>query len=313
MTQPSTEWTEKITAAEPECFAHETETLSAIQQDRTHKYGQSGRGFHRKPLLALRGRFEVLPDLPPYARFGLFSRPGSHEVWIRTSNGTFDIQADSIPDIRGFALKVFGVEGPDARDGSPAWCQDFLMIQIDPFGLTSEQFTALSAQLANGDIPPSPEAAQRLAISGFATTTFNTTTPFTVGPYAARARLLPPEGEVPDPDADNDWAADMFARLPLTYRFQLQFYVNESDTPIEDATKQWPEASAPWVTVADLTIPEQQLGAGFAAQVEQISFAPWNALADHRPLGEVNRARRVAMDRSVADRNGTYTVAASTP
>ena len=69
---------------------------------------------------------------------------------MRLSSGSTDIQSDQVPDIRGFAVKVFGVEGPDARDGSPAECQDFLLIPQDPFGLTSWQFTKGVQAIATG-------------------------------------------------------------------------------------------------------------------------------------------------------------------
>ncbi|WP_405494607.1 hypothetical protein [Nocardia sp. NBC_00511] len=304
---PSTEWREIIAPDEQERFAKEAERFTRIQNDRAQRYGEPGRGFHRKPLLALRAEFDVLADLPDYARFGLFATPGPHEAWVRLSNGIFDINPDPVPDIRGFAIKVFGVDGPDARDGAPALSQDFLMIQVDPFGLTSQQFTDAAWSLAfDKPSPPSTEAIRRLHISGFAGTVFNTTTPFQVGPYAARARVVPAADHVPDPNAENDWGADFYRRLPLTYAFQLQFFVSEDDTPIEDAKKVWPEAIAPWITVAHLTLPTQPLDPDLAAQAERISFAPWNALAEHRPLGEVNRARRVVMDRSVANRRGSY-------
>ncbi|WP_069160015.1 catalase [Nocardia altamirensis] len=308
MAEPSTDWKENVGFDEAERFARQADALAAVQNDRSRRYSHPGRGFHRKALLALSADFDVLPDLPDYARFGLFADSGSHDAWVRISNGSFDIQPDAVPDVRGFAIKVFGVEGPDARDGKPAQSQDFLMIQIDPFGLTSERFTAGAVAMAAAASEPSPERAAQFRISGFATSVFNTTTPFKVGPYAARARILPPSDQIPDPAADQDWGADMYRRLPLVYRFQLQFFVNETDTPIEDATKVWPQDIAPWITVAHLAIPAQPLDTDFAAEVEQISFAPWNALADHRPLGEVNRARRVAMDRSVENRSGAYSL-----
>jgi hypothetical protein len=47
--------------------------------------------------------------------------------------------------------------------------------------------------------------------------------------------------------------------------------------------------------VADLVVhPPQVDAAGFDAQIEASVFDPWQALAAHRPLGEVMRSRRVA-------------------
>lgn len=306
MAQPSTQWSENISRDEPDRFAKEVEIAGAIQRDRSERYGSDGRTFHRKQLLAVRASFDVHGDLPHYAAHGLFAEAKSHTTWVRLSNGSTDVRPDQLPDIRGFAVKVFGVVGPDARDGSPARCQDFLLIPQDPFGLTSWQFTTAAQAIATGRIAPSADVVKRLAFSGFATTVFHAPLPIKVGPYAARVRLVPPAGQQPDPDADRDWGADLHRRLPLAYEVQLQFFVSEDQTPIEDAAKIWAEDVAPYITVATLQIPIQALDDEFATEVEEISFAPWNALEAHRPLGEANRARRVVMDASVEARAGTY-------
>ena len=91
---------------------------------------------------------------------------------------------------------------------------------------------------------------------------------------------------------------------PLVYRLQLQSFVDEARTPIEDASVDWPEAVAPYVDVGTLTLrpPEPAAEAdAFAAEVERSVFDPWQALTAHRPLGEVMRARfRKGFDRAVA-------------
>jgi hypothetical protein len=75
---------------------------------------------------------------------------------------------------------------------------------------------------------------------------------------------------------------------------QLQPFVSEALTPIEDASVNW---SSPYTTVARLTLPLQdsasRKGQALAAQVEAAVFDPWQALAAHRPLGDVQRARKV--------------------
>ena len=85
--------------------------------------------------------------------------------------------------------------------------------------------------------------------------------------------------------------------MPLVHELQLQFFVDERRTPIEDASVNWTEDVAAYRTVARLTIRQQPLdGAAalaFAKEVEQAVFDPWDALAEHRPLGEVMRARKV--------------------
>ena len=76
--------------------------------------------------------------------------------------------------------------------------------------------------------------------------------------------------------------------------FQLQFFTDEKHTPIEDASVDWKEKHSPYVTVARLSIPahgEQEL-ADLGEAIEKDIFDPWQALKDHRPLGDVMRARK---------------------
>lgn len=65
----------------------------------------------------------------------------------------------------------------------------------------------------------------------------------------------------------------------------------------KDATNEWPEEIAPFVTVAVLSVPTQYTesteGSKLATAIEAAAFDPWNALIEHRPLGEVMRARKV--------------------
>lgn len=65
-------------------------------------------------------------------------------------------------------------------------------------------------------------------------------------------------------------------------------------TPIEDASVNW---STPYHTVARRMLPLQDLGSAqalaLARQMEAGVIDPWQALAAHRPLGDVQRARKV--------------------
>jgi hypothetical protein len=60
--------------------------------------------------------------------------------------------------------------------------------------------------------------------------------------------------------------------------------------PIEDATVEWKSEAVP---VARIRIPQQRIdGADRQQLCEQMVFNPWHCLAEHRPLGNMNRARR---------------------
>lgn len=317
MKPPSTAWVEQIAPDEAERHARQAETVAAIQARVSAKEG-AGRGFHRRAILALRGELEVLPDLPAHARHGLFAQPGAHPTWIRLSGGAVRPQKDRAPDIRGFALKIDVPEAPGAL-GGPTRHQDFALINRAAFGFrTSAEFMGVVGALQGGPIALIGHHLRtwgffegirrfvRLARStaapfhGFACDPFYSAAPVAVGPYAARVRLAPGPA-TPDPAARDDLAADVKRRLaagPLSWELQLQFFVDEATTPIEDAENAWPDAEAPWLTVARLTVPPQpfdgQAYADFAAKVEATVFDPWEALAEHRPVGEVMRSRKAA-------------------
>jgi hypothetical protein len=96
------------------------------------------------------------------------------------------------------------------------------------------------------------------------------------------------------------------AQRPLAFDFRIQAFVDEARTPIEDPTVEWTEAVAPWVTVGRLDIPVQdpasERGRKVAAYIETLSFDPWHAPAEFRPLGIVMRARAAAYRDSVIER-----------
>lgn len=317
MASPSTQWQERVGADETERHAGYARDFKEMQALKSARYGK-GRTLHRKPQLALHGRFEVQDGLPGHARHGLFVKPGSYEAWVRLSNGGPDRQADRKPDVRGFSIKVRGVDGPGALGSGPTECQDFLLINHPAFAFAgADEFVGLAKNLVKG-----PGALLGYLISrygffgalgmmkrlgetfkrpftGFATEAFHSAAPIACGPYAARVRLLPASDQ-PRPGASGDWAGDFLGRLqdkPLQFKLQLQFFVDESSTPIEDASVDWPQDVAPYVTVGVLSIPPQdpQSAAGqeLAAAIEAAAFDPWSALMDHRPLGEVMRARKV--------------------
>jgi len=76
------------------------------------------------------------------------------------------------------------------------------------------------------------------------------------------------------------------------------------DTDVEDACVAWDEDQYPFVTVGVLSIapqdfetPERQ------ALCEALVFTPWHGIAEHRPLGGINRLRRAVYDASAGFRH----------
>lgn len=308
----STGWKERIEPGEAERFAGYVEIFQAIQARKSKKYG-AGRALHRKQLATARGELQVLEGLPDFARHGLFAAPGRFAAVVRLSNGGLDHQADSKPDIRGLALKVLGLQGPSALgEGLQANSQSFLLINQTAFSFqSSREFVGLVQAASQGGGAVLRFLAQQygwLALpaklklliqtatrpfGGFATEPLSTVLPLACGPYAVRVRLLPaPANGGAKPGAKADWGADFMGRLAeseLSWELQLQPFINEQRTPIENPTVDW---DSPWTTVALLRLPRQALDPTLVRESESGVFDLWNGLAEHRPLGEIQRARK---------------------
>ena len=312
---PSTDWAEDVADDEAQRFEHYAALFTKIQAERSRRWG-TGRALHRKQLAVAHGTLEVLDGLPLYARHGLFAAPRDYEVCVRLSNGGFDRAKDSTPDIRGFALRVLGVRGESAL-GGPASTQDFTLINQEAFAFRgSDEFVAFALAASQGGSALLRHAVRRYgviggpvrlskmlrsvsrAFGGFANEMLYSAVPMANGPYAVRVRLVPAESNGPPvAGAWRDWAADFHGRLarhPLHWDLQLQYFASEKLTPIEDASVNWP---TPYSTVARLMLPQQDADTDeakdLARELEGSSFDPWHALAEHRPLGDVQRARKV--------------------
>lgn len=320
---PSTQWQEQIDADEAERHARYAEQFAHLQAERNARFGQ-GRALHRKQVLGVAATLEVPAGLPDHARHGLFAYPGRFDAWVRLSNGGADKVSDRKPDVRGFAIQAQGVQGPSALGQGATTVQSFLLINQPAFAFPrSDEFVALVMHATKG-----PKALvaylfkrygwwgglqkiRRLAktfgkpFSGFATEMFYSAAPIACGPFAARVRLVSTGQQALNTGKLGkkekvDWAADFKRHLSqgdLRFDVQLQFFVDEARTPIEDASVDWPQAVSPYVTVAHLTVPMQNAespsGQVLSAQIEAAAIDPWAALMAHRPLGEVMRARKV--------------------
>jgi len=313
---PSMDWQERIAPGEEQRYADYARQFAQIQARKSAQWGP-GRALHRKQITAAHGILEVLDGLPPFCKHGMFEQPREYDVWVRLSNGGLDRAHDSVPDIRGFSLRVLGVEGDSALGHGPAASQDFTLINQEAFAFSSsDEFVAFVVAASQGKgelfkhvfkrygLLGAPRRLGRMVkaagkpFTGFATEPLFSALPMANGPYAVRVRLVPAVANgKPAPSAAQDWAADFSGRLqrqPLHWDLQLQFFASEELTPIENPTVNWP---TPYSTVARLMLPRQSTqspeGQALAEQIERAVFDPWQALAAHRPLGDVQRARKV--------------------
>jgi hypothetical protein len=103
--------------------------------------------------------------------------------------------------------------------------------------------------------------------------------------------------------------SERLAAAAIQFQLQVQMYRDERRTPIEDSSVRWKDEDSPPIPVALVTLNRQNLRTHEARdtqrQVDALSFNPWNAPAEFRPLGNLNRARGVVYAASAARWQGS--------
>jgi hypothetical protein len=86
---------------------------------------------------------------------------------------------------------------------------------------------------------------------------------------------------------------------PYAFDIQVQLCADLRRMPVNDLTVEWPESISPYVTVARLRIPQQDIsGPDNVEKMDTLSFTPWRVTAEHAPLGSIMRSRREVYRRS---------------
>jgi catalase len=143
---------------------------------------------------------------------------------------------------------------------------------------------------------------------------FSTVAPLRYGNYVAKIGIAPSSENLKKLTGKGvDLGADYNALEELIRRFfrdqtgvwdvKVQLALEsadskEDDFPIEKADKPWPEDKSPWQTVGKITVgPQESYSDARELFVdERLSFSPWHALEDHRPLGGIMRSRLKAYE-----------------
>jgi hypothetical protein len=335
---PSTAWKEVVTDGEDTRFSAYAEELGALQKAVGEKSGGLSRALHAKGNQGLVAKFEVLSDVPEPARVGMFAEPRTYDALVRFSNGSARRQSDKEPDVRGVAVKVIGVDGKKLIPGmEAAKTQDFLAIRSPTTPVrNADEFmklvraarspaTAFFKLLFSFGPIRLPGLVGNLMrglnapMKSLAETTYYSAAPITYGPYAVHFAFLPTSGPAPaEPKADHPvvrgvglddlgdtLGADVTKRA-LTWDFCVQFFTDEDNTPIENNAVEWLPQIAPFVKVGRLTIPAQDpkspRGQKIRDEIERLSFDPWHAREDLRPIGSMMRARNHAYRVSTKNR-----------
>ena len=80
---------------------------------------------------------------------------------------------------------------------------------------------------------------------------------------------------------------------PYEFDIQVQLCADLAQMPVEDVTVEWPEQLSPFVTVAKLRLPQQDISDDTNLEkMDALSFTPWRVRAEHAPLGNIMRVRK---------------------
>jgi hypothetical protein len=80
---------------------------------------------------------------------------------------------------------------------------------------------------------------------------------------------------------------------PYEFDIQVQLCADLARMPVEDVTVEWPEQLSPFVTVAKLRFPQQDISDDDNLdKMDALSFTPWRVTAEHAPLGNIMRVRK---------------------
>jgi len=298
-----------------------------VAQQRAIATGQRPvrRAVFRKTYGVAGGTIVLDPNRPTELRAGIFAGD-RYTLWLRFSGDVAPDADDADNGTIGVAIKLFGVTSPTLAEIDPAApTADLILQNHDVFFVdTGYDMCAFTDLAIKGRIEEwfrdHPDTRQILADMAKREESVLAATYWSVLPYACGAgravkyRLRPLQGgpsEAPVADR-NRLSTDFAARLgagPAAFAFEIQSPAAGKSLPIDQATFRWNEADAPFVTVATVEIPQQDVHReGQEVYGDTLAFSPWRAPEANRPLGSIAESRRRAYPSSSSLRhhvNGT--------
>lgn len=276
--------------------------------------GPTHRGEHPKQHAGLWATLRVDESVPASMRVGLFAQPGEYRALVRFSNGRGP--DDTKPEVHAMAIKALVPDG-----NGPPRMQDFIVADHSVFFARNVQhvFEFLVATVKGTPVPQlaATDFPKLVGFSSVATTsllamTYWSQTPYKLGDGAVKYLVTPSAPEqspaIPlgkSPDCLREALVEQLTvrRIRASFDLSVNPQTDADAMPIEDPTVEW--TSRP-VRVATISIDPQQCEVPEQmAFFENLSWTPWNALPEHRPLGGINRARKLVYEDSAALRHKT--------
>ncbi|MEP0265677.1 LodA/GoxA family CTQ-dependent oxidase [Dokdonia sp.] len=274
------------------------------------------RAVFRKQHGIAYGNFVIKKDIPKEFKVGIFAGD-SYECAMRFSSDTSPTSPDLHSTI-GVGLKLFGVKGRNLfGQGDTA---DFIFQSIDRFFAKDAQqmcaFTTAGAidQDYDSYIDKHPELGRILKAmakeeASCLSAGYWAILPFKLGKSnIVKYRLVPDETYRGAPfDDANYLKLDLEKRLrngDAKFRFEIQLRTDDKTMPLDDAQVVWSTKKSPYICIAELYIPQQDITAiGQAEFGSNLSFNIWRTLAAHEPLGSIAEVRKTVYAASAEARH----------
>jgi catalase len=286
--------------------------IAVIKQASLQRYpqGEVKRFNQAKGLGCLSAEFVVAPALPAELQQGLFQSGRVYPAQIRFVNASQE--NDTKKDFRGMSIKLFQVEGESlwGTDG----VQDFVLNSYPVlFAATPKDFLAFVEAVKDEKVwkyfvnprhfysllvvwKGRAQIASPFDIRYWSTTPYRfgeqraAAVKYAVKPCSSLTSQMPHQ---PAPDYLVDAMKHHLQQAAVCFHFMVQFQTDPEAMPVEDAAVEWDEGVSPFLTLATITIPDQEFQTKPARQqCERMRFNPWQSLAAHQPLGGINRVRK---------------------
>jgi len=271
------------------------------------------RDAHPKMHGVVKAEFIVESNLPPELGIGVFEEPTIYKAWIRFSNQNGTMQPDIKGDIRGMAIKLMGVPGKKILEQEEdESTHDFIVISTNVFVTANvQEFDDLVKAMTSNILAPIWFFLTHWRVGWNLWRSMKTfpnplqiryfsTTPYLLGSaavkYSATPHVQTPDTIPSNPSDDYLRVAmiDQLAKGDAVFDFAVQLQTDADAMPIEDPGEKWPETVSPFRKVATIKIPQQEFDSDSQREFgENLSYSPWHALPEHRPLGGINRARKI--------------------
>jgi len=313
--------------AGPSCFMHSDQTAERLTElfvdvaQKKHIATESGnarRAVFRKLHGIASGRLEMVESIPPELKVGVFGHR-SLTAWVRFSSDVSPTDSD-LGSTVGIGIKLFGVPGPKALgdDGDTA---DFLMQNFPIFFADDARemldftYASVVARDDKSYLAEHPRMSGILNRMGEVEASVLTTAYWAILPFQSgeqhfvKYRLDPetPSDPIGGGDGRDYLSSDMARRLAkreYRFRFMVQLRTNADTMPLDQATREWSESESPFVHVATLILPQQDVTArGQAAYGEALAFNIWRVPPEQTPVGSIAYARKLAYAASAQARH----------